>query len=671
MKKWKVNIPDKAITDKLAKDTGLPKFVCKLLVSKGITSHEAADVFFNSSEFSDPFEIKDMDKAVAVINEAVENGSPIMIYGDYDCDGITSTYMLYSYLEAMGAEVSWYIPSREEGYGLHNEAVDIFAKQGIELIITVDNGISAANEAEHIYELGMKLVITDHHAVPEKLPRAEAVVDPHRSDDISTCKNLAGCGVVLKLIMAMEGDTEGVLTQFGDIAAIGTIADIMRLDGENRIIVREGLRLMSNTENMGLSRLIAKSGIESGGEISSEKVAFFIAPRINAAGRCKDPSIGMKLLMCESMNAAEAAATELCELNDVRKEEERKIVAAIEEQIRKEPDLLCRKILIVKGDGWRHGVIGLASSRLLHKYGKPNIIITNEGETSRGSGRSTEGLSLPAMLTACADKLIYFGGHPAAAGLTLETSRVDEFIDAAHEYCRRNVTGICCETVTADMEITPEELTLSNVSLIKNLEPFGEGNRLPLFLMRECDITSKRSVSNGNYVSLELDFGGTAQRAINFNSTYDAFPYSEGDTVDILATLEEDEYNGVRRIKIKVEDIRYSRIDQDRYFAAKAAYEDMRCGAVDKRLLCRMIPERAELMKVYDILKGMKSFSAAEMIAVHSGINACKFRVILDVFAEFGLCEADIPADTVKLLPAKGKAELESSKVIASLRAQT
>ena len=226
MNKWKINVPDKGITDKLIKETGLSPFICRILASRGITSRSDAELFFNSSEFGDPLDILDMDKAVSTINEAVESGARITVYGDYDCDGVTSTYMLYSYLEALGAEVSWYIPTRDEGYGLNIPAVELLKKQGTELIITVDNGISAKEEAKKIYELGMELVITDHHQVPEELPRAEAVVNPHRPDDMSQYKHLAGCGVVLKLIMAMEGDTDSVLMQFADIAAIGTVGDI-------------------------------------------------------------------------------------------------------------------------------------------------------------------------------------------------------------------------------------------------------------------------------------------------------------------------------------------------------------------------------------------------------------------------------------------------------------
>ena len=668
MNKWKVNEPDRQITDKLAKETGLPAFICRLLVSRGITSRDEADIFFNSSEFADPFDIKDMDKAVNAINAAVSDGERITIYGDYDCDGVTSTYMLFSYLEALGAEVSWYIPTRDEGYGLNIPAIDLMKKQGTGLIITVDNGISAIAEAEHIRELGMKLVITDHHQVPEKLPFAEAVVNPHRPDDISQYKHLAGCGVVLKLIMAMEGDCESVMTQFADIAAIGTVGDIVRLDGENRIIVREGLRLMENTENMGLNRLLIMSGIEPGTEITSTKLAFSIVPRINAAGRCGSPSAAMEMFLSSTMNTAASKALGLCELNDLRKETEKEIIAQTEEQIRRNPDLLNKRILIVCGDGWKHGIIGITSAKLLHKYGKPNIVITREGDTARGSARSTDDLPLYDLLDNCADKLIRFGGHTKAAGLTVASDMIEEFREAVYAYCDEKLDGICSETLTADMEIMPGELTLDNAALIENLEPFGEGNQNPLFLLRECLITTKKPLKDGKYISVGIRFGGSEHRAVHFGSTYDAFPYSEGDTVDILANIAVNEYNERRNINILIKDMRYSGFRQDRYFAARTAYEDYRCGRVESRLLCRMAPDTDELRRIYDILRSTGCLSKAEIIADRSGINACKFRIILDVFEEFGLAETDITNDSVKLLPARGKADLNKSRVIAGLK---
>lgn len=669
MNKWKINVPDREITDKLIKETGLAPFMCRLLASRGITSRDSADRFFNSSELSDPFDIKDMDKAVKTINEAVENGDRITVYGDYDCDGVTSTYMLHSYLEALGAEVSWYIPTRDEGYGLNIPAVELLAKQGTKLIITVDNGISAVDEAQRIKELGMKLVITDHHGVPDKLPYAQAIVNPHRPDDISEYKHLAGCGVALKLIMALEGDIETVFMQYADIAALGTVGDMVELDGENRMIVREGLRLMENTENMGLNRLLNRCGHEDGTEITATYLSFRICPCINSAGRCSDPRVAMELFLCTDMAGAAAKANELYELNDARKQEETEIIEQTEERIRRDPDLLNKRILIVSGDGWKHGIIGIASAKLLHKYGKPNIVITREGDTARGSARSTEDLPLFPMLESCSDMLIRFGGHAKAAGLTVSSDMIDAFSDAVYAYCEDRVKAAGGELLTADMELSPSDLDISNIELIDNLEPFGEGNPTPLFLLGNCTIRSKKPLKDGKYTSFTFLFGGAEKRAVYFGSEFDAFAYSENDTVDILANLSVNEYNGRRSISVMVKDIRPAGFRQDRYFAAKTAYEDYRCGRIDERLLCRMAPERDDMRRAYDILRSAGSLTKAEMLADRAGLNYCKFRIILDILGEFGLAETDITRDAVRLIPSDAKADLTKSRVLAGLRA--
>ena len=672
MNKWKINAPDSAAVRSLQKETGVSEFICRILASRGITTRAEAESFFNGTELSDPFLIKDMDKAVEVITEAIAGGTHITVYGDYDCDGVTSTYMLLNYLEACGAEVNWYIPTRDEGYGLNKPAVEKLKKQGTELIITVDNGISAVEEAAYIKELGMRLLITDHHQVPEVMPEAVAIVNPHRPDDNSPYKEFAGCGVVLKLLMALEksqeGDPDSVFSQYADVAAIGTVADIVRLDGENRIIVREGMLLLEKTDNIGLNRLLIMSGLPQGDAVTSEFLGFKVCPKINAAGRFATPQLAMDVLLAETANTAERSSLELCELNDLRRKEEAAIVEQSEQQIRSDPDILNRKLLIVCGKGWKHGVIGNVSSSLLHKYGKPNIVITDEGETARGSGRSTEGLPLFEMLTACSDKLIRFGGHPKAAGLTVASDRIEELRQALYDYCDKNVSGSPVDVLEADFELRPEEVTLENVELIENLEPFGEGNREPLFLMRECTIKSTRPLKDGKYVMFSVDFGGRELKAIHFGSTFEGFEFSVGDKVDLLANLAVNEYRDSRTVNVYVRDAMFSGFDQNRYFAAKAAYEEYRCGHVEPRLLCRMAPTTEENRAVYDILRLTGSLSKAVTMAERRGINYCKFRIVLDIFEEFGLAAYDITRNSVRLLPPKGKADFSRSRVLAGLR---
>lgn len=665
MKQWNVKKPDEQIVERLIRETGLNPFICRILAGRNILSRNDAEVFFNSEELSDPLLIADMDKAVEVIGSAVENGERITVYGDYDCDGVTSTYILFSYLQALGAEVDWYIPTRTEGYGLNRAAIDLLKKRGTSLIVTVDNGISATDEAEYIYSLGMKLVITDHHQVPDVLPRAEAVVNPHRRDDDSPFKLLAGCGVVLKLVCAMEEDGETALLQFADIAAVGTVGDIVPLIGENRLIVRRGLEAMPYTENYGLNALLKQCGIEAESEVVSSALSFGLCPRINAAGRYSSASEAMELLLAESPQNARSKAEELSRLNSLRKQEEQKIIEEVEEQIRKNPDLLNRRILIVSGEGWNHGIIGIASARLLHKYGKPNIVITIEGDTARGSARSFDGLSLFELLTDCSNLLLRYGGHTKAAGLTLETEKIPQFINAAYEYSEKREPAL--ELLTADMEIKPEQLTIENIELLDKLEPFGEENLSPLFMFRDCRIKSTRPIKDGKYVSFNFAFGSGDYRAVQFSSDFASFPFREGDAVDIIAEVDVNEYNGKKNISVRVSDIRPTGFRQERYFAAKTAYEDYRCGKTEERLLCRMVPTNEEMRVCYDALRKSGSLSRAADIAVQGGVNYCKFRVGVDVFVEFGLVEVDLATDKVTLIPSKAKADLSRSKVLKRL----
>lgn len=666
MNKWQVKSPDPAIAESLARDTGWNPFICKILAGRNILNRNDAERFFNNDTLSDPLLMADMEKAVEIINSFIEQGEKITVYGDYDCDGITSTYMLFSYLEALGAEVDWYIPSRDEGYGLNKDAVELLAKRGTKLIITVDNGISAIEEAELIYELGMTLVITDHHQVPDELPRAAAIINPHRKEDLSHFRKIAGCGVVLKLICAMEDDNENALEEYAAFAAIGTVGDIVPLVDENRLIVRRGLEYLSYTENLGLSALIRQSGIDPDTEILSSQLAFALCPRINAAGRYAHPKTAMELLLAESPNVAKAKAEELNNYNNCRKQAEEEIIAAAEEQIRQNPDILNRKILIVSGEGWSHGIIGIASAKLLHKYGKPNIVITIEGDTARGSARSFDGLSLFEMLDSCKEHLVRFGGHTKAAGLTLETKNLDTFKAAVYDYCKDKPTAV--EIITADLEIAPEDLTEENITLLERLEPFGEENPSPLFLFRNCLITSKKSLKDGKFVAFNFRYGKSEYRAVNFSSTFDGFSFEAGEYIDMLASVEMNEYNDKTDFKIQVRDIRHSGFNQDRFFAAKEAYENYRCKRADKALICRMLPEQTELKLCYDVLRKTSYISKAAVITANKGINYCKFRIVLDVFKEFGLIELDVTTDRAALIPNAPKADLTKSRILNGLR---
>ena len=668
MKKWNIKEQDAAEAEKLAKECGISPFAAKLLLNRGITSRDAAEEFFSEAEITPPEDMTDMAKAAEVISEAIQNGDKITVYGDYDCDGVTATVILYGYLEAIGAEADWYIPSREEGYGLNLAAIDKLAENGTKLIVTVDNGISAIEEAKYIKSKGMSLVITDHHQVPETLPEAEAIVDPHRSDDHCTCKELAGCGVALKLVMALEEDVDSVLEQWSDLCAIGTVGDIVPLVGENRTLVKRGLENMQLTENRGLYALLRKSGIKEDKEMSSTDLAFTLCPRINAAGRFGHPKEAAELFLSENDAMIPVMAERLTLLNTQRKQAEEEILKEIAQTVDNDPLLLKKRVITVHGKGWSHGVIGIVASRLLNRYGKPVIIITDEGDVSRGSARSVEGFSLFRMLTELQGCLTKFGGHTKAAGFSLDTERTKEFIQAIDEYAAKNFPEMPTDTCTAEMRLTAAELTEENVESLSYFQPFGEANPEPVLLLENCSIKSVRSLSDGKYVSFNVNFQGREFKVVNFHCTYAAFGYKAGDNVDLLAKAEIDEYNGNRSISLRLEDIRYSGFNQDRFFAALRAYERLCLGEeIPAALASRVLPDREAQKAVYDTVKVTSSIAAAADIAYSKGINYCMFRVTLDAFESAGLIKINHSEDSFTRLES-GKVDLENCPYMTQLR---
>lgn len=669
MKKWIIKEQDAELVGRLSKEAGISPFAAKLLINRGITNREQADEFFNGSEISPPMEIADMDKAVKIISSAIDSGDKITVYGDYDCDGVTATVILYGYLEAMGAEADWYIPSREEGYGLNVDAIDDIFESGTKLIVTVDNGISAAKEADYIKAKGMKLVITDHHQVPEILPAAEAIVNPHRSDDFSKCKELAGCGVALKLVMALESDIYSVLENWGDFAAIGTVADLVPLTGENRIIVRQGLQNLSVTENGGLHSLLRQCGIDEDDEVSSTTAAFTLCPRINAAGRFAHAKEAAELFLTDNPRMYDKMAENLTLLNMKRQDEEKKILEEIGDMISKNPRLIKSDVIVVSGDNWSHGVIGIVASRLLNKFGKPVIIITKEGELSRGSARSVEGFSLFKMLSELSDCLVKFGGHTKAAGLTLETAKIDEFIRRVGEYAGEKYPEMPKDICYAEMTVSPADLTLGNIESLSYFQPFGEANPSPVFHMPDCTFKSLRPLKDGKYVAITAEFGGREYKIINFRSTYEGFGYKAGDKADLLVTAEINEYNDNRSVALKIFDIRHSGFNQDRFFSAAAAYEKLCRGEeIPSALARRVIPDRKIQMAVYDIVRESGSISNCAAAAYSEGINYCMFRVALDLFESVGLMKLNLFEDKVETVKVEGKTDIENCTLMQRLK---
>lgn len=641
-----------------------------VMLSRGITSLDRAREFFGCSSLSDPLLIKDMEAAVEVIRGALDEGKKITVFGDYDCDGITSTAMLYGYLNAMGAEADYYIPDRSEGYGMNLEALKHILDSGTELIITVDNGISAVEEAKYIAERGAQLVITDHHQPPQELPVCEACVDPHRADDNSPFKELCGAGVVLKLLCALEEDEDFVLEQYADLAAVGTVADVMPLIGENRFIVRRGLENIHSSQNQGLDKLIRSAGIDPA-RVDSTSIAFSIAPRINAVGRIARADRAVELLLTESPEQAGLISEELALCNSQRTAEETRIMEEAAQQIEQRPELLRERVLVVSGEGWKHGVIGLVCAKLLNKYGKPVLVISVENGEARGSARGIDGFSIYKLLEGCSRVLTKFGGHPKAGGFSLRPEDVETFRQMVYAYCRECYPKMPEYSVSADMEITGDCLTVEQVTELMKLEPCGEGNRKPVFLLRNCTVQSKRALKEGKFTSMELRTGGAVLKAISF-----AMPFAKcfadiGSSVDVLATVELNEFRGNTSAELWIIEMRPAGFREDRFFAALRTYEEISRGeGCDKRLAPRVIPDRPALMSVYDLIRAHGGSMSAEEMCVYGGgdLNYCMLRIALDAFSEAGMAQVSADGGSVTLIPVNTKTDLMATGVISRLR---
>lgn len=668
MKKWLCSPAPAGVNNEITAQFG--ELLGGVMLSRGITTLDRAREFFGCSSLSDPLLLKDMESAVDAIRQALDEGKKITVYGDYDCDGVTSTAMMYGYLDAMGAEVEYYIPDRSEGYGMNIPALEKILDQGTELIITVDNGVSAVEEAEYIRQRGAQLVITDHHQPPQELPVCEACVNPHRQDDNSPFKELCGAGVVLKLLCALEEDEEFVMEQYAELAAVGTIGDVMPLVGENRYIVRRGIEDIRASQNIGIDRLLRTAGV-SPESVDATAVAFSICPRINAAGRIAAADKAVQLLMADSPEQAGLLSEELNLMNENRRAEETRIMEDVSRQLESDPSILRERVLVVSGEGWHHGVIGIVAARLLEKYGKPVLMISVENGEARGSARGVDGFSIYKLLDRCSRVLTKFGGHPKAGGFSLPADRIGDFRQMVYAFCRECYPKMPEYTVSADMEITGDRLTEEALNSLSQLEPCGEGNQRPVFLLRNCTVESKRALKDGRYTSFELRSGGVKLKALCFGIPFAKFHPEQGSMVDIIAAAELNEFRGVKSVTLKVQEIRPSGFREDRFFAAQRTYEEISRGeGCDSRLAPRVIPDRNALMAVYDLLRKYGGAMSAEELCIYGGsdLNYCMLRIALDTFASAGMAEQSADADTVRLIPVTHKTDLMASGFLADLR---
>ena len=511
-----------------------------ILAARGITDPaEALTLLAGEEELSDPALLTDMDAACQRIWQAIDNGETIAVFGDYDVDGVTATALLYQHLKGMGATVKCMLPSREgDGYGLSKNAIQSMHNKGCTLIVTVDNGISAVEEAEFAASLGMDLIITDHHLPPDTLPKAVAVVDPRREDDHSPFKGLCGAGVAFKLCAALDGcPPEEMLDYCGDLAAVGTVADVMPLVGENRTLVKAGLRQLQQTDRPGFGALLEEVGL-AGKPITAENISYAIAPRINAAGRMDNAVTALQLVLCEDPDRAEELAHKLGEINAHRQETEQQIFKAAEELLEQQPERLDDRIMLLWGRDWHPGVIGIVASRLVERTGRPVIVVTiDEHGEGKGSGRSVQGFNLHACIGSCADLLVRYGGHAMAAGLSVREENLPELRRRLNEWAARECPVLHTPPLTCDVTIHLDRITVESVRHLDQLAPYGAENPTPVFLLQSAVVDGVYPVSEGRHSRLRLRQGNSCLYAVWFGMPAEQLPYALGDVVDAALNL--------------------------------------------------------------------------------------------------------------------------------------
>ena len=558
-KKWECYNVDEKNVNNIVIRHNISKLVAKILASKKIVEDADINKFLNPNrhDFYNPFLMPDMEKAVDRILKALEQNEKIIIYGDYDVDGITSTTVLKRFLLERNANVSQYIPDRlNEGYGLNKDALEEIAKQGCTLMITVDCGISGIEEVEFAKGLGIETIVTDHHEPGEILPDAIAVVDAKRKDNEYPFNQLAGVGVAFKLIQAISQRLnleEKEYLKYLDLVCVGTISDIVPLVDENRVIAKLGLKLVEVTKNIGLKTLLELSGYKT---IDSSTISFGIAPRINACGRMGHARKALNLFLTEDINEARNIASELNEFNKERQEIEKRIFDEAIKQIESSNEK--NDVIVLGKENWHHGVIGIVSSKITELYFKPSILICFEEEQGKGSGRSIPGFDLYEALSKCSKHILRFGGHSMAIGITIEKEEFENFKKDFEEYAHNSNISDIIPVINIDEEVSLKDISIRDVAELKLLEPFGEANKTPMFLIKNLKIHSIRSLSEGKHVKISLKDDNYWIDAIGFNLGYLADEYRIGDKVDVVGNLEINQFNGRESIQLILKDIRKS-----------------------------------------------------------------------------------------------------------------
>ena len=722
-KVWITNVPDtedvNSAVETISRALGINPIIAKLLYNRGYQDPKSATSFvrMENEMLRNPFDMADMMKGVQRIKKALDQKEKITVYGDYDVDGVTSVCTLYLYLKSLGANVEYYIPNRSgEGYGVSVGAIESIKEGGTNLIITVDTGITANEEVAFAKSIGVDFLITDHHECRSDLPDATAVINPHRPDCKYPFKELAGVGVVFKLICAYEefrtGDTRmkatlRIIKEYADLVAIGTIADVMPIKEENRIIVKYGLNMIENTNRVGLAALIDVSSNKQDSKhtdrfdknrrkrrtkITSSFIGFTLAPRINAAGRVRSATIAVELFLSDKYSEAVRIAEQLCTANKERQAEENKIMQEAYDKI-ETLDINNNPVIVLDADDWHHGVIGIVSSRITEKYSRPSILVSFDGNSEdvdhlenvgKGSGRSIKGMNLVDALCYCSDHLVKFGGHELAAGLSVTREQLPLFVEKINEFARANLSEEdMVPVIEADCEIGFADATLDLADSLQLLEPYGVGNPVPQFIMKNVFVSEVSGVSDNKHTRLTLTDGKSSISAMYFSNSPAELGVCTGDKVDILFNIGINEWQDRKSVQLIIRDIKIAMSSANQYKFNRQKFEAIKSGetfSIDDGYF----PEREDFVEVYKFLQnslhaGVDTFTHKDLLSKFTGNNTSreigyvKLKFMIMIFKEMNLLQIDEFEDEkyrFKLQYSTTKKNLNKSSILKKLRSQ-
>ena len=697
----------------ISSSLGLNPILAKLLYNRGYTDAASAKafVYMETEMLANPFEMKDIEKGIERIRLALERGEKITIYGDYDVDGVTSVCTLYLYLKSLGASVDYYIPNRAgEGYGISCNAIEALKGDGCSLIISVDTGITAIEEVAYARTIGVDFIITDHHESRADIPDAVAVINPHRPDCPYPFKELAGVGVVFKLICAFEERVKGIsrrdacrniFSSYADLVAIGTIADVMPIKGENRIIVKYGLNMIENNPRMGISALIdassggkydTKGGKRKSGKITSGYVGYTLAPRINAAGRIKTASRAVELFLSKDVDTAKAIAEELCETNKERQAEENKIMKEAYKKL-EDYDIENNPVIVFDANNWHHGVIGIVSSRITEKYSRPSILVSFEGndpsvispdDVGKGSGRSIKGMNLVDALCYCEEHLVKYGGHELAAGLSVKRSELDAFRKKINEYAKANLTEEeMIPTMDADCEISFTDINLDLAKQLQILEPYGVSNPVPSFVIRSVNVVEIIGVSDNKHTKIVVGDGRRTLTCMYFSNPPSSLGIYVGDKIDVLVNIDINEWAGRENLQVILRDLKISEEQKSSERLEEERFNEIWRGASytsDENVL----PTREDFVILYKLLvnsfrQGIDTLGHREIIAKLNNenpslnMNYVKLKFIVMVLKELNIVNIEDVSDEIYKFSVHyttQKTMLDKSTLLRKLRSQ-